>query len=67
MNIGKDAVMHSFNALSSTLNTPNVDEELIDEMSNILLGSTFEGEEERVHWRPFDRDDIFGCRTHTRK
>jgi len=65
VNIGKDAVMHSFNALSSTLNTPNVDEELIDEMSNILLGSTFEGEEERVI-RGLSIETIFldAARTH---
>ena len=40
VNIGKDAVMHSFNAISSTLitTTPSdVDEELIDDMSNVLL------------------------------
>ena len=54
VNIGKDAVMHSFNAISSTLITTaavatttttttttttrsDVDEELIDDMSNVLL------------------------------
>ena len=47
VNIGKDAVMHSFNAISPTLittatttmtTTPSdVDEELIDDMSNVLL------------------------------
>ena len=47
VNIGKDAVMQSFNAISSTLittatttmtTTPSdVDEELIDDMSNVLL------------------------------
>jgi hypothetical protein len=45
VNIGKDAMLHSFNALSSTLISANVDEELIDDMSNILL---FSAEEQRA-------------------